>query len=207
MSTKERILDSALSLFNKNGIDRITVRHIAGEMGISHGNLCYHFPRKEDIIYTLYRQLVSELDALVSDVNPETINIKSIYGSIEHSFKIMYKYKFLFIDLVSIIRNIQEIESDFKKLYTKRKVEFRGVFDLLIYAEYMKKEVYKGQYDLLFYQFFMLGNAWLPESEILFKGTEKNKLKHYIEISFGLLVPLLTDKGLKEYTELRKIGM
>jgi hypothetical protein len=201
MSTKERILENALVLFNKNGIDKITVRHIAGEMEISHGNLCYHFPRKEDIIYALYLHLVKELDALVNEVVPENINIISMHISVESSFKIMYKYKFLFIDLVNITRNIKEIDNDFKKLYLRRKMEFRGVFEILNSTGYMKKELFKGQYDLLFYQFFIFGNAWISESEILFTGNEKSKLKHYIEVSFGLLVPLLTEKGMKEYIQ------
>ena len=40
MTTKEKIIDTALQLFNKQGIDPVTTRHIAKEMNISHGNLC-----------------------------------------------------------------------------------------------------------------------------------------------------------------------
>ncbi len=61
MTTKEKILEAARELFNKEGIDAITTRHVAARLGISHGNLCYHYPRKEILIEKLYYELVEKL--------------------------------------------------------------------------------------------------------------------------------------------------
>ena len=62
MTTKDRILESSLRLFNKEGADRVTVRSIASETGISHGNLTYHFPGKDEILYQLYLKLADEFN-------------------------------------------------------------------------------------------------------------------------------------------------
>ena len=43
MNTKHKILKTALDLFNKEGLDQVSVRRIAVEMNISDGNLRYHF--------------------------------------------------------------------------------------------------------------------------------------------------------------------
>ena len=53
MSTKERILDAALTLFAKNGYSGTSVEQIAEIVGIKAPSLYKHFKGKEDILNTL----------------------------------------------------------------------------------------------------------------------------------------------------------
>ncbi|MCP4396089.1 MAG: helix-turn-helix transcriptional regulator, partial [bacterium] len=41
--TKSRIIKTAVRLFNEQGTRAISTRHIARELGMSPGNLYYHF--------------------------------------------------------------------------------------------------------------------------------------------------------------------
>ena len=50
MSTKEKILDAALSLFAENGYDGTSVEQIAGIVGIKAPSLYKHYKGKEDIV-------------------------------------------------------------------------------------------------------------------------------------------------------------
>ena len=47
---KSEILVKARELFNTNGYNEVSMRNIADALGISVGNLTYHFKRKEDLV-------------------------------------------------------------------------------------------------------------------------------------------------------------
>ena len=49
MSTADRIAEAALRLFNQKGYPSTTLTEIAADVGISQGNLTYHFPTKLDL--------------------------------------------------------------------------------------------------------------------------------------------------------------
>src|SRR5208337_297435 len=53
--TGERILETALAMFNQFGKPTVTTPSIAFEMGISPGNLHYHYHSKEAIVADLCR--------------------------------------------------------------------------------------------------------------------------------------------------------
>ena len=53
MSTKERILQEALTLFAENGYDGTGVEQIAEKVGIKAPSLYKHFKGKEDILNAL----------------------------------------------------------------------------------------------------------------------------------------------------------
>ena len=53
MSTKEKILDAALTLFAENGYDGTSVEQIANVVGIKAPSLYKHYKGKEDILNAL----------------------------------------------------------------------------------------------------------------------------------------------------------
>ena len=62
-STKQLIHAAALELFNASGYANTSIARIADAVGITEGNLWYHFRAKEDLVNTLVDQLVESLDA------------------------------------------------------------------------------------------------------------------------------------------------
>ena len=76
--TKTRILKTAIQLFNEKGSQQITTNHIAQEMGISPGNLYYHYQNKEEIIREIFTLMASDMDGTWDISEPlSIIDLKS----------------------------------------------------------------------------------------------------------------------------------
>jgi hypothetical protein len=200
MTTREKILGTALILFNNQGTDATTTRHIANKMNISHGNLCYHFTRKEEIIKELYGKLVTELDETSNSITTAKVSISLLKQSISQTFEVQIKYKFILMEFVKIMRLIPEVSSHFKTLYQKRIDQFLLIISLFGKEGYFLSESYPKQYENLIKQFYIIGDFWISEAEILFTGTEEQKVEYYSRLSLQFFYPYLTEKGQREIT-------
>ena len=61
-STRDRILEVCRTLFNERGPAEVTTSEIAQCVGISEGNLHYHFRRKEQLLVALFDQFEAAND-------------------------------------------------------------------------------------------------------------------------------------------------
>jgi len=204
MKTKEKILVTALQLFNKNGIDNVTVRSIAFEMGISHGNLCYHFPNTDDIIYKLYLNLVDELSSIIEKMDSSNSILQQLYDLSGLTFKTMYQYKFILIDFVSILRKIDPIRKYHKNLIKNRKHQFTHIINILINKKLIIEEKIPNTYAQVVERFMIFGDSWIAHAEVFYDGKEKEKSIYYSNLILNSLIPFLTKKGLSEFESINR---
>src|SRR5262245_57701400 len=55
--TREKILDTALTLFRKQGFDGTTMRDVAKQAGVALGAAYYYFPSKEALVMAYYERI------------------------------------------------------------------------------------------------------------------------------------------------------
>lgn len=197
MTTKERILKAALKLFNKYGINRITVRHIAKELKMSHGNLCYHFPNTNTIIAALYENLVEQFNIILDSLEPNENAFEALTQSMYKIFDLVNKYKFLFLHFVEIGRRIPSIKRRHFELIEMRKIQIRQFTTIFQNEGYYRKDLPDSQYEWLITQIFIYGDFWLSSSELLYQGNQKDKVSFYLQGYMALFIPYLTEKGKK----------
>ena len=105
MKTSDRIIDTALQLFNEQGTKAVTTNHIAAAAGISPGNLYYHFRNKEDIIRAIFEQMdaygVEQYQLILDKYPPGTI------VALENTFVMIqeynWRYRFFKRELTALI--------------------------------------------------------------------------------------------------------
>lgn len=115
--TKDRILAASLRLFNENGYDAVTTARISEEVGISEGNLWYHFRTKRDLVRAHQLALFVLIDRrLAIQSTPETV-LESYALFNRMVFEEVWTYQFLYRDQAEYGRTSPELEERVHRIY------------------------------------------------------------------------------------------
>ncbi len=199
MKTKEKILETARILFNTHGISAISSKSIAEEMGISYGNLCYHFPKKDDIILQLYLNMQKNVEQQFKNIKEEVINLEFMLSRLKILFEEIYKYKFIYLGITKVVRHFDHIKKHAQDQFDQRWNILDTISGFLIANGYMKAFKDEKQKDMLIHALLMVSNSWISDAEVFYKGKDQEKIDYYMQVFFNLVRPTLTEKGLEGF--------
>lgn len=134
MTRKEAILEAARELFNETSTQASTTNHIAKAMGISPGNLHYHYKNREEIVRLLYINMRKEMTLSVDEL-PQSI--ATLHKHEKILIKIQWKYRFFFKEMLSLFSRDSELEA----LYIKDNIAHRGRIRQVMNNLIMSKEI------------------------------------------------------------------
>jgi len=106
MKTAQRILLTALAMFNRHGENAVTSVDIAMELDISPGNLYYHFKGKESLINALMRMHEKQMQQVFNTENLDSL----------HAEDVMY-YLYLLVDSLHVFRFFYRSPADIAEKY------------------------------------------------------------------------------------------
>jgi len=201
MKTKERILEVALQLFNNKGVTTVSSKHISEDMGISYGNLCYHFPKKSDIILKLYIRMQEELDIHFQVLSREIYGFDFMLGSLRDVLETLLKYKFIYLDYTRLTREFEEVKRHAIIQIENRRKMLREIIDFLLSKGYLREDPVLGHYDRLIHVIQLMLNFWIADAETFYRGEEDGKVRYYLELFYSFMRSSLTQKGLEAFQE------
>lgn len=112
MKTKDKIVQISIELFNRSGVVAVTTNHIAKEMGISPGNLYFHFANKEEIIRQIFRQMAKETYELWRSRKGE--KLQHPLDLIEKNFELFWRYRFFHREMYYLRRKDSQLSKMWK---------------------------------------------------------------------------------------------
>ncbi|MGB0840169.1 MAG: TetR/AcrR family transcriptional regulator [Chitinophagales bacterium] len=204
VKTKDRILATALQLFNTQGLSKVSSKTISEVMGISYGNLCYHYPKKDDIVIKLYLMMQEEVDEQFQNIQRDILGFDFVMTGLRLLLEMSRKYKFIYLDFTNIVRRFDKIRAYANRQFQTRKVLLKGICDFLITEQYLQEETVSGHYDQLVHGWLLMFHTWLADAEIFYQGEEKDLISYYLEMFYSSIRSSLTPKGLKAFNEIYK---
>lgn len=110
MSRKTEILETARKLFNENNTQAVTTNHIAKSMGISPGNLHYHYKNREEIIRLLYTKMREEMTLSIDEL-PKTLEKLREHQKV--LIGIQWEYRFFFREILFLFSRDGELQRQY----------------------------------------------------------------------------------------------
>jgi len=195
MKTKDKIIATAINLFNLHGTKAISTNHIAKEMGISPGNLYYHFRSKNDIIRSISdnfsNELGSALKIQLDTISDFSSNLTSLFNRF---FKIQQSYQFLFLEGVHLTKQDSKLLDNYTNLRSLIKKGYHELLSNLVKIKIMKRQSLNIIDELLDTQWIIMW-YWINHT-ILDRNTYDDfQIKKGIKLSFSIIKPQLTSIG------------
>ncbi|NSC23182.1 TetR/AcrR family transcriptional regulator [Streptomyces albus subsp. chlorinus] len=130
-NTRQRIQDVALELFAERGYEKTSLREIAEQLGVTKAALYYHFKTKEDLVTSLFEDLVlgptDELIAWSRAHDPTTLETK---------LEILRRYSACIGNATSLVRFMHENQAALRELSIGEQMKAR----ILTLLELIKDE-------------------------------------------------------------------
>lgn len=111
--TAERILEVTLDLFNRFGEPNVSTTLISAELGISPGNLYYHYPAKDELINSLFDRYERALNELLHAAD-NVRNVEDAWFFFHTLFELIWTYRFLYRDLNDLLSKNRRLETHFQ---------------------------------------------------------------------------------------------
>ena len=121
--TAERIVASALGLFNRFGEPNVAATMVAADLGISPGNLYSHYPGKEDIVNHLFGQYLNDLQALLP-ASQDVKDLEDAWFFMHSLFELVWRYRFLYRDLNDLLSKYRQLEQQVKQVLANKHAAF-----------------------------------------------------------------------------------
>lgn len=83
--SRERILDTAIQLFRKNGFDETTMREVATEVGVALGLAYHYFPSKEALVMAYYERVQREHSIVAHEKLAHTDSLRDRLAMLLHT--------------------------------------------------------------------------------------------------------------------------
>lgn len=206
MKTRDKIIQASIELFNEQGERNVTTNHIAAHLGISPGNLYYHFRNKEDIILSIYEEYARNLLLeTFPQVSPDIKPLDAIILYMDAVFQALMKFRFFYANLpVLLAKNplLHEKYVEVQDLISNR------VSEMLVSlrdADMMKfdDEELSDIVSIL----RLINTFWLSFHQTQNKNTEINDSVFYDGVLKILVMirPYITESAMGEFIEARQM--
>ena len=126
--TAERILEVTLELFNRFGEPNVSTTLISNEMGISPGNLYYHYPAKDELINTLFDRYEAALNELLH-ASDGVHDVEDAWFFMHTLFELIWQYRFLYRDLNDLLSKNRRLETNFQSVLKSKTSSVKTLLD------------------------------------------------------------------------------
>lgn len=189
MKTRDKILNTALTLFNKSGTAAISTNHIAEAAGISPGNLYYHFHNKEEIIRSLFEQLYSIWDEGFSFSSDHTLRLEDLNTIVQYNYQIIWEYRFAYRELVALLRQDTELHNGFLKVRQRGYDGFVQLFQAFVSAGVLRMPEDPQAVDELMNVCWLISEFWITNLEISGHKVNEDEMQRGVHLMLHVLQP------------------
>jgi AcrR family transcriptional regulator len=181
LQTKANILGKAVELFNEHGTGAVSMNAVAQALGISAGNLQYHYRNKEEVIRAVLEEMYHDYDVIYTFTNaPFTLD--TLRHIMRLGFDINWKYRFFFRELGALLRHDPLLAARFREIQEQRLTDQKAFIHQLAQASGLQITLTPEELHHVTFIGWVLANTWLSYVETLGQEINETTLNEAVEV-------------------------
>ena len=193
--TAQRILEHARGAFNERGVTVVGIREIARDLGLSPGNVSYHFPTKEALIAALMQEVHARNNAL-TEAPPGGEGFEQVEAILRTIMRRDLENRWFFRDVVGLLVAFPELRPLHDEMQRARDGRTERILGKLVAAGLLDEGRMKQRLAELRLQIFTQVFFWLPSAILAAPdGDPARRLDLHARAAMALLLPYCTAGG------------
>lgn len=159
VKTRDKILQKSQDLFNEQGERKVTTNHIAAALGISPGNLYYHFRNKDEIIFELFQQYEAHTLNLLRTPSDRLLTYADKLGYFEGILNNMWDFRFLHRDLEHLAADNPALQIRYQQFAREVMVQGQRVYLRLVESGLLEADA--AELEALIVNVWVVITSWI----------------------------------------------
>ncbi|MBS0447409.1 MAG: TetR/AcrR family transcriptional regulator [Proteobacteria bacterium] len=191
MKTRDRILAQSLALFNDEGAAAVSTNRIAAELGISPGNLYYHFKSKPQILEALLKRFDDAL-APFADAAASVHELDDLWLALHLLFENLNAFRFAYRDADYLMREHPQLAPRLHRTSMAQLATVRRIYAELQRGGTMRAN--EQEVELLALHTLLVVTCWQPFTRLVpeLRDADSGRAAYHV---LTLLGPYLADEA------------
>ncbi|WP_173275129.1 TetR/AcrR family transcriptional regulator [Paenibacillus sp. NEAU-GSW1] len=198
MRTAERIIHTAVQLFNEHGTGKVSTNHIASTAQMSPGNLYYHFKNKEEIIRAILVQMYAKWNFVWFLPNESKVTREDLRNRLIMNFEILWEFRFFYREAIALFQADEQLKQKHIQMIDSRMAEQETFVQRFIEAGVLTIHPDKDNLRQLLTACWIVANNWLAFLEMNGSVITAEHFQEGVELIWSILTPYLAIKPAEE---------
>ena len=193
-TTRDELLRRARELFNERGVEAVGPRDLARDLGLSPGNVSYHFARKQDLFTALMNELATRNAATVGDL-AEAERLDALLQGYRRTFEAQYEYRGITRAVVALVESDPTVAAVHRVNAAARRAGLRRAFEAMVGRD-LRPDTDDATVARLVAACSLTARFWTGEALLSFPDVPVDRvIDHYLALLAQVLWAPATDDG------------
>lgn len=192
--TRASILQKAIELFNEDGTAAISMNALAGALGISAGNLQYHYRNKGEVIRAILEEMFNEFEVIYIP-GEEPFNLDALRRAMRFNFDLVWKYRFFYREHAALLRADKILAGRFREIQETRLAEQETILKQLAVPGRVENILHSDEFHNVLLMGWVLVHTWLPYVESIGQTINEAALEQAVEVMIQFYKPYIGDQS------------
>lgn len=194
LRTAERIIHTAVQLFNQHGTGKVSTNHIASAAQMSPGNLYYHYKNKEEIISAILDQMYAKWNDVWNLPSERKVTLEDLRSRLVMNYEILWEFRFFYREAIALFQADEQLRQTHLRMMNSRMADQEAFVQRFVEAGVLTIPPDRDILRKLLTACWIVANNWLAFLEMNGTIVTAERFQEGVALIWSILTPYLANR-------------